>query len=590
MSINERPNYAKTETRVEGTNMFDSILNSYKASTQGLLDTTKQLGAAIDNWNPSNSGGSSGTNSDGNTGGTGSSTTGLTPEQFQALLEQFGKIKTEGEGSGAMDFATYLRLYGSDTQKNFEQAMEAARANYGKSVKAANDAYYRSLMTYGQNAEALSAGGLMGAGVSNYGDHAAYAARQGAVATAGAVQQQALDMAGAAKQQADVENERAFFEYLQDYKANEEAKAAVRQQGRYNTLTSIMQNGVTDVEQISALLRASGYFDENEIDGFATQYAGFASVNTADTNVAAATDWYNNAIAGGMTPEAAKLQLEQTYGVDIANTVAGNVNAVNNTDIVTQINNLNGTGFLSDAKTTLDAAKNAGFIKDDAEYNSLLTKIQTNNANYLNTLLGISRNEFRMGEVIEKFGIELGEDADDEEVMKAAVDAVKQEALNLFYRGDISTAQAVDVLEANFQYDVDAILDDKQDKDETNLRDLCDRITEVEQFSEQLGDGAMLEECIKSLGDKITVKKDTIAGMPFYNVTFGEKTMSINGTELATIKKSKELGLSGNVKAKVFEANQIADLATLYSLDQAISLIKIIETVLGEKITIAAGT
>lgn len=464
MSINERPNYAKTETRVEGTNMFDSILNSYKASTQGLLDTTKQLGAIIDNWNPSNSGGSGGTNSDGNTGGTGSSTTGLTPEQFQALLEQFGKIKTEGEGSGAMDFATYLRLYGSDTQKNFEQAMEAARANYGKSVKAANDAYYRSLMTYGQNAEALSAGGLTGAGVSNYGDHAAYAARQGAVATAGAVQQQAVATAGAAKQQADVANERAYFEYLQDYKANEEAKVTAKNEARANAFASVLGSGIMDPEIIKTQLALTGVFSEEELDGVSGMLAGFASTNLSEVENSAnaeaiqtATEWYRNAITGGMTPEAAKLQLNQIYGEDIANTVVGNVNAVNNTDIVTQINNLNGTGFLSDAKTTLDAAKNAGIIKDDAEYNDLLTKIQTNNYTYLDNIFKYARDEYWVLDAASALEIPVDESMDDEDVALAVIDAAKARVVQMYRSGDLSANGASDLLVSSFNADFKSI-------------------------------------------------------------------------------------------------------------------------------------
>lgn len=170
-------------------------------------------------------------------------------------------------------FSDYLKAYGTDSNKNFEEAMNAASQSYGQSVKVANDDYYRSLMTYGQNAEALSAGGLTGAGVSNYGDHAAYAARQGAVATAGATKQLAAAVATATKKAEDRGNAASYAGYLRGYYSGESAKEEELKNNRSNTLLGIYNSGETDASQISLLLTNSGYFNAEEIPALAEQYA-----------------------------------------------------------------------------------------------------------------------------------------------------------------------------------------------------------------------------------------------------------------------------------------------------------------------------
>ena len=487
-----------------------------------------------------------------------------------------------------MSFSDYLKAYGTDSNKNFEEAMNAASQSYGQSVKVANDDYYRSLMTYGQNAEALSAGGLTGAGVSNYGDHAAYAARQGAVATAGATKQLAAAVATATKKAEDRGNAASYAGYLSGYYSGESAKEEKLKNNRSNTLLGIYNSGETDASQISLLLTNSGYFNAEEIPALAEQYAtanlgrqksdlttgihqqivddgiydeatirarystipgltqeeldqyvantvaamsGVAAQAQKDNESAKNTARYSVYISlqgkENLTPDAVKLALgatgafdeseidaeaetllgqlqgsttgnndtfleatafytgllstsgeatakmltEQKYGADVTNNVITTLTETQKEDkqIAMQkeikafsdtVSALDKNGFAVaytqddegntvavDLLEKLEEFNRYGYFEgNEGEYELLKGQIQSHNAEHLLSLYGMARNENKMHKVIDTYDITLPGDADDEDVMKAAVDAIKNNIFDMLEEGYISHADAKSLL------------------------------------------------------------------------------------------------------------------------------------------------
>lgn len=195
----------------------------------------------------------------------------------------------------------YIDAYGTDTGSAFKAALDAGSQTYGQSVKAANDDFYRSLMTYGQNAEALSGGGLTGTGVSDYGSHAAYAARQGSVATAGAAKQLAAAAATAEKKAGDQANAGAYAGYLSGYYSGQSAREDEINTSKQNALGQILGSGLTDPTQIAAYLKLNGNFTDEEIASYSQEYA-VLNANSAKTT--AAQGIHNDLVKEGVYDEA----------------------------------------------------------------------------------------------------------------------------------------------------------------------------------------------------------------------------------------------------------------------------------------------
>lgn len=168
-------------------------------------------------------------------------------------LKEMVTIPVGGSTAGAMGYGEYLKNFGSDTQKNYSEA-----------VRTANDDYYRALTTYGKNAEAMAGAGLSGSGVSDYGGAAAWASRQGAVS-----------VAGAAKQAADAENAKSYSEYLQNYKAQQAAEAERLNAARSSTIEKAISMGSSDINMVTEYLKASGYFSDEETASYAGTIANF---------------------------------------------------------------------------------------------------------------------------------------------------------------------------------------------------------------------------------------------------------------------------------------------------------------------------
>ena len=168
-------------------------------------------------------------------------------DSTQALIsamQKMGEVESVGGATGS--FADFLKKYGN----------ENARA-YSESVRVANDSFYRSMMNYGKNAEMLAGNGLTSSGVSDYGNAAAYAARQGAVTEA-----------GKARLQADTD---AMAHYTgQIALANAEAQREARKLAntKVNTFLSAMEQTNLDETSARMLATQAGIYDEDEINMF----------------------------------------------------------------------------------------------------------------------------------------------------------------------------------------------------------------------------------------------------------------------------------------------------------------------------------
>lgn len=195
----------------------------------------------------------------------------------------------------------YIDAYGTDTGSAFKAALDTASQTYGQSVKVANDDFYRSLMTYGQNAEALSGGGLTGTGVSDYGSHAAYAARQGSVATAGAAKQLAAAAATAEKKAGDQANAGAYAGYLSGYYSGQSAREDEINTSKQNALSQILGSGLTDPNQIAEYLKINGNFTDEEIASYSQEYAG---LNATAIKKSSAEKIHNDIVNAGIYDEA----------------------------------------------------------------------------------------------------------------------------------------------------------------------------------------------------------------------------------------------------------------------------------------------
>ena len=398
-----------------------------------------------------------------------------------AALQAAMKLMGTGSGSGgsvnAISYGDYLKNYGVDTKKAYSEA-----------VRQANSDYYRTLMTYGKNAEALAGNGLTGGGVSDYGNAAAYAARQGAVATA-----------GAAKLETDAKQAASYAEYLQQAQAQARAEEAQMNANRNNFIMSLMSYGVTDPEQIESLARQSGYFSEDQLAEF-VKFAEDYSTTAGAANQADADALYSELVAGGMAPDAAKAQVVQKYGDDIAQTAQDNVAKITTTHDNAGVDTMltgNYSPFNEENSYTVDYFKKqvaAGAISEE-EAQKQIDKIEQANLKWIEGQLSDANNAYKVDAILAQFGMDAKyADASDEEKITAATDAVNAKVRELVVSGELSEEKAAgyyrDFFEANWE---------KLSKEKDSLK----YINSIANIKEIIGYMDSSEEVYNEILDKI---------------------------------------------------------------------------------------
>lgn len=504
--------------------------------------------------------------------------------------------KVQASMDGASGYGEFLKYYGSDTGRNFAQA-----------VRAANDDYYRTLMTYGKNAEALAGNGLTGAGVSDYGSSAAYAARQGAVA-----------VAGAAKQQADAENARSYAEYLQNYRAQQEAAAKEKNAGRTNTFNAILTQGITDPEVAKTLLRQSGYFSEEEVESLGGQAAAYSATqvqnakdeatsaqnatnNAAKTNIynsllkqgltdvnviasqlrmsglfteeeiaqysgeiagaaktqqdaeesakdganaQTAQDAYNSALANGASPSEAKTYIESQFGKDVAEQVAENAGAMVAASFEDSLkvaeSSSTYTPFAEDnvlSKAVLDQQLATGMISQE-QYNGYLTRVQALNEKWIMNIQALARNEYRADDAAAMLGIELGEDADEIAYMETSIKAARDAVVQLYESGAISSEIVNRYFAKDFDAEKEAIA---ENKNKNGIRDVCDAILSYKSLGEQV-ESDIYEELLSQFLREIDIERGKLFGESGYEVKWNGKQIIVHDLEIDRMKKLLEKG------------------------------------------------
>ena len=210
------------------------------------------------------------------------------------IIDQYSKPDyTPFTGGG---FADFLKQYGN----------ENARA-YSEGVRGANAAFYRSLMNYGKNAEMLGANGLSSSGVSDYGNAAAYAARQGAVTEL-----------GKARLQADTDAMGEYTGRISAANAEGKAQAQAMANAKVQGLLSAIQSGIVDEASARIIAQQAGVYDEEEIDKFVGAITAYGKSQQSKTETANSEtlfantqSLFDNFIANGFTPEQAKAKVEQ---------------------------------------------------------------------------------------------------------------------------------------------------------------------------------------------------------------------------------------------------------------------------------------
>lgn len=422
------------------------------------------------------------------TGGKGSETA---IDAFIAAMQAMGSSSS----TGGMSYGDYLKTYGTDTEKAYSQM-----------VRQANSDYYRALMTYGKNAEALGGAGLVGAGVSDYGNAAAYAARQGAVATA-----------GAAKMETDAKQAASYAEYLQNLKAQQEAerKAAVNERNNY--MLTLMSTGV-DRATALGMLESSGYFSDDPeaknaaIEVLNSHYDNVdkKTVETANAEnaeaISAAQSEFNSYVSAGYDAEAAfelvkgsgKFDETTLNSVWTAHQNATAISIKRNVDTAlasSEYSIATEGGYVT--KSQLDGLVAGGQLEEDSEeYNNYLAQIQEKNASSLIGFMKDIHNEYKDDDVCEAFGIAYDYDAPDE-ARKAAVKAIRERAAEMYENGDISKEAYYDALEQDFGYELDAIIDEGGFE---VMREVCGSILEI---NGRAGDGESYERLISTAADEL---------------------------------------------------------------------------------------
>lgn len=360
-------------------------------------------------------------------------------------FETVGKAQT-GKVD-AMSFGEYLKTYGVDTDKAYSQA-----------VRGATNDFYRALMTYGKRAENMAGAGLVSSGVSDYGNAAAYAARQGAVADA-----------GEAKLNVDAQQAASFGQYIEGVKANAKAEAKQNAEGRTQLLTSMLTSGL-DVDAAMAIVGQSPYF-ENDEQRAAVKAAieSQAKNNNEIINNADVANVYEvisqkmsseGATLEGVTAELKALGL---YNNDVIDKAANAYTVGNQTTV---INNINTALSNSEYNPLVDGAYISNdYLKDlktqkvltDETYNAKLGEVQTKNGDFLLNAVDMAHISESAGkdynQVCEWLGIEAS--------AENAVSGVRKRAQEMYNAGDISKDMYIEFVTKDYSYELDAGLEEK---------------------------------------------------------------------------------------------------------------------------------
>lgn len=387
-------------------------------------------------------------------------------------------VSTKGGSAPNITFAEYIKNYGGvDTDKQ-----------YAQNVRNANNSFYRSLMTYGKNAENMAGLGLVGGGMSDYGGAAAYAARQGAVNAAGEIKAQ-TDMAQAA----------SFAQYLQNEQTRAKAEENAKKQEQSELIKAIVSMGLTDRASIESYVKAVGSSELNvdelmtAIDGINTAKKAKEDEITEETNgqlTIQAQEAYNAARANGLSHENA---INQVKAITTDETILGNLESGYQTSISSQTSyaltqtlndpNYSVIGVDSEGnsayvnKETLDRlVREGGLVADSDDYNTKLTDIQNKNYESIDTVLKAMHNDGKNGynlqSVCEQLGIEYN--ADDESSSALAVlPMIRDRAKELYYAEDISEEQYCDFLRSDLDYELDAVLDDDYANKKNRIKNIC---------------------------------------------------------------------------------------------------------------------
>lgn len=514
--------------------------------------------------------------------------------------------KVQASMDGAGGYGEFLKNYGSDTGRNFAQA-----------VRAANDDYYRALMTYGKNAEALAGNGLTGAGVSDYGSSAAYAARQGAVA-----------VAGAAKQQADAENARSYAEYLQNYRAQQEAAAKEKNAGRTNTFNAILTQGITDPEVAKTLLRQSGYFSEEEVESLGGQAAAYSATqvqnakdeaaseqnatnNAAKTNIynsllqqgltdvnviasqlrmsglfteeeiaqysgeiagaaktqqdaeesakdganaQTAQDAYNSALANGASPSEAKTYIESQFGKDVAEQVAENAGAMVAASFEDSLkvaeSSSTYTPFAQDNvlnKAVLDQQLATGMISQE-QYNGYLTRVQALNEKWILDILNDAHDDYNFADACAALGITVENENDAMSYGAAAVEGLREVVRNLYKSGDIDRTQMAAYVAKDFDHEYEAIMEDGGVK---GVRDIAGQLLRVQEYAESVGDEEIYNDLLAKVARNLSISANG------YQITFKGEKDQLTTITLKTVDIPFSVVLQGSQKVDKSDLTEI---------------------------------
>lgn len=537
-----------------------------------------------------------------------------TETDISGLPQEVQNTPVGDSTAGAMGYGEYLKNYGSDTQKNYSEA-----------VRTANDDYYRTLTTYGKRAEAMAGAGLSGSGVSDYGGQVAWASRQGAVS-----------VAGAAKQAADAENAKSYSQYLQNYRAQKAAEAERLNAARGSTIEKAISMGSSDLNMVTEYLKASGYFSDEETANYAgtiaTHYAekekkdlqqgyidkittenitdldtvaqqavdsgAYATVedakaafgsyvdanvtakktaqetaqralineikksgitdldeavanamdlgaydseaearealssvveenvvlkNAADeeANVNAAIEEYNNYMAQGASHDLALNMVGQKYGAEVTDKVRESVGETRQMIIEDNISDLYSGAFgevdidtvnVSDLKLETVDSYTQGLTKGSEEYNTVMKKVQNNNAVVYQKAFDVSRDDYNWADAAAMLGITAGAD------MGETVTAVHDKLIEEVKAGNVSGEDAKAILG---NYYKDEFEGDKNAGRDLKLQYACENLVQAKIDAGTLGDDSIYGDALDTLlGEvKIEVKNSK------YNISFGGETV-----------------------------------------------------------------
>lgn len=433
-----------------------------------------------------------------------------------------------GWGSGgvnAISYSDYLTNYGVDTKKAYSEA-----------VRQANSDYYRTLMTYGKNAEALAGNGLTGGGVSDYGNAAAYAARQGAVATA-----------GAAKLETDAKQAASYAEYLQQAQAQARAEEAQMNANRNNFIMSLMSYGVTDPEQIESLARQSGYFSEDQLAEF-VKFAEDYSTTAGAANQADADALYSELVAGGMAPDAAKAQVVQKYGDDIAQTAQDNVAKITTTHDNAGVDTMltgNYSPFNEENSYTVDYFKKqvaAGAISEE-EAQKQIDKIEQANLKWIEGQLGDANNAYKVDAILAYYGLDAEyAAASNEEKITAATNAVNADLEKLVTSGELSEEKAAGYYADYFDMNFDP---------EENIEDVLMTLSSFKGVTGYLENGdAIYQEALQKVAN--CIKMDTLVNTQYEQAV---AELGANMFVKMNMHRTSSKAVEGQAKIGSFEQN-----------------------------------